>query len=473
MKKFYVSTAIPYVNSKPHVGFALELVQADAIARYHRLLGEEVFFQTGTDDNAFKNVQSAKAAGVPTASFVEANAAAFRELAVALDISFDRFVRTAAAPHREAVHKFWDALSPGDLRLERYQGLYCVGCEDFLLEGNLSGGLCPEHRVRPEPVAEENFFFRLSAYQGRLRQLVADGAVEIVPATRRREVLGFIDQGLRDISVSRAAGRAGDWGIDVPGHPAQVVYVWIDALVNYLSGGGPWEEAAERVHVIGKNVLKFHAVYWPALLLSVGLPPPSKIVAHGFLTVGGEKISKSGGNAVDPLPLVKSHGADALRYYLLRRFSPFDDGDFSLEDFASAYHSDLASGIGNLVSRLLKLCELARFAEFIPPPGTPPAPDGYHQASRNHEHNLALRALWRGVAELNVAINAAKPWEAVKAGDAAGLKPRLAEWLEALHALAHWLSPFLPGAARKIQEALAARPLRADGQLFPKHLALV
>jgi methionyl-tRNA synthetase len=360
--KLYITTSIPYVNAAPHVGFALELVQADVIARLNRLRGKATRFQTGSDENAIKNVLAAAEQGLDPAEFVHRNTQRFRDLTRALNISTDDFIRTTEARHQQGVREFWRRLRPQDLYRKAYQGLYCTGCEDFYLPKDLVDGCCPEHRTRPVEVAEENYFFRLSSYQQQLAGLLESGVIQVVPDTRRNEVLKFIYGGLQDISVSRTTARTGGWGITVPGDSSQTIYVWIDALINYVSGPGLgggdawrhwWDADCHKVHVIGKNVWKFHAVYWPALLLSAGLPLPNTIVVHGFVTAEGRKIGKSLGNVVDPFELVERFGADAIRYYLLRAIPAFDDGDFSAQRLQRLYQADLANGIGNLVSRLV------------------------------------------------------------------------------------------------------------------------
>lgn len=473
--KLYITTTIPYVNARPHVGFALELAQADAIARYHRLRGEEVRFQTGTDENAFKNVSAAREHGLDTRQFVDANAARFRALAEALGVSHDEFVRTTEARHALAVHRLWASLRPSDVFRRRYDGLYCAGCEDFLLDRDLVGGRCPDHGVPPTPVAEENWFFRLSAWQDQLDAIVAEGRLRIVPDSKRNEVLAFIRRGLDDISISRHADRSGGWGISVPGDPTQVIYVWIEALVNYLTGLGYgqspewarfWGAGTRKVHVLGKNVWKFHAVYWPALLLSAGLPLPDDLVVHGFLTEDGRKISKSSGSAVDPFAVLEKVGPDALRYYLLRGIPPFEDGDFSLERLKGLHNAELANELGNLVSRVTALCAKSGFRE--PPAGAAPeAPPGYHEAWERFAYDEAIRALRAVVVGLNRRIEEARPWELLKAGNPSALGPRLREWLDELHRVAWWLSPFVPDAVERIQDALA-RPGVPSGAVFPR-----
>jgi methionyl-tRNA synthetase len=473
----YVTTTIPYVNAPPHIGFALELVQADAIARYHRLLGATVRLQTGTDENAFKNVLSARARGVPVEELVDENAARFRALCDALDISQDHFVRTTEVAHRRAVHALLGRLKPGDVYRAAYQGLYCAGCEDFYLERDLvDGRLCPEHRTAVVEVAEHNYFFRLSAYAQRVRDLIASQRLRIVPGARETEVLRFIDRGLDDISISRDAGRAGGWGIPYPGDSGQVVYVWIDALVNYLSGlGFPddacvdrfWGSGARKLHVIGKNVWKFHAVYWPALLLSAGLDVPDEIFAHAFLTIEGKKISKSSGSAPDPVQYVERLGADALRYFLLRYARPFEDTDFSVSRLEAAYDADLANGLGNLCSRLTALAAAAAL-EGCTGAEVPDPPSGFHDAARAFRFDQALATLWDGVAQINREVSEARPWDHVRAGRVDAARGDLSQWVERLASLAYWLAPFLPSTARAIRGAVSQSPIRKCGPLFPR-----
>ncbi len=311
MTALYVTTAIPYVNAAPHLGHALELVQADVLARHARLRGRPVRFLTGTDDNALKNVTAAHAAGVPVRDFVDRNADRFAALREPLSLSFDDFIRTGADPrHRPGVELLWRrCAAAGDFYRRDYQGLYCAGCEQFWTTADLVGGSCPEHGVPPEPVAERNWFFRLSRHQETLRRILESGTVRIEPAARRNEVLAFLRHGLADFSASRPAARAAGWGIPVPGDPDQVVYVWWDALANYVTAlgyatGDPayprwWVDSADRVHVIGKGIVRFHAVYWLALLLSAGLPLPTAIHVHDYLSVDGAKLSKSAGNAAN------------------------------------------------------------------------------------------------------------------------------------------------------------------------------
>ena len=473
-RPLYVTTTIPYVNAPPHIGFALELVQSDAIARYHRLRDRVVRLQSGTDENAFKNVLSARARGVPVQTLVDENAARFRSLSHALGISADRFVRTTDATHCRAVIEFLERLRPEDVYRTDYRGLYCPGCEDFYLEQDLEQGLCPDHRTPVVAVAERNVFFRLSAWQERVRELIASRRIRIIPETREREVLQFIDRGLVDISISRDAARSEGWGIPFPGDSSQVVYVWIDALINYLSGLGypdsveveRFWNSAEKCHVIGKNVWKFHAIYWPALLLSAGLPVPDRIVVHGFLTSEGRKISKSAGDAVDPVEYITRYGADAVRYFLLRHTPPFDDADFSIARLEAAYTADLANGIGNLASRLTTLCEAADVAGDETRHSA--APPDFEEHVGAYRFDLALATLWGEVTQLNRDVGAAKPWEHVKSGDLARARDALTPLVARLADVAYWLAPFLPSTASAISTALSGPRIRKVAPLFPR-----
>jgi methionyl-tRNA synthetase len=379
---FYITTAIPYVNAEPHLGHALELVQADVLARHRRLRGQPVRFLTGTDDHALKNVAAARAAGLAVREFVDANAARFRGLRDPLGLSFDDFIRTSAdARHRAGVERLWrQCADRGDFYLRRYRGLYCNGCEQFYPPAELDHGVCAEHRVVPEPVAEENWFFRLSRHTGELLHALQSGRVRVEPVTRRNEVLAFIRAGLADFSVSRPAARGHGWGIPVPGDPSQIIYVWWDALANYITalgyGGGDeppyrdwWVNSGERVHVIGKGITRFHAVYWLALLLTAGQPLPTAIYVHEYLSAGGAKLSKSAGNAISPYDLAGRFGTDAVRWWLLRDVARLGDTDFTAGRLVACANGDLANGLGNLQQRTLTLVHRYRAGRIAGPAG--------------------------------------------------------------------------------------------------------
>jgi methionyl-tRNA synthetase len=475
-RKTYLTTTIPYVNAKPHVGFALELAQADAIARYRRLLGEEVQFQTGTDDNAFSNVLSARAAGVPVEEFVAGNSRHFSELCADLSISADRFVRTAEPSHHKAVQVFLSHLDPADLYRATYRGFYCPRCEDFYLERELDGLLCPEHQKEVDEVEESNFFFRLSRYEEEIHDIIASRRLRILPETREAEVLNFIERGLRDFSVSRDAARSGGWGVPFPGDADQVVYVWIDALINYISGlgypssdltSGTWNPDVEKIHVIGKNVWKFHAVYWPALLLSAGLDLPDAVLVHGFLTNDGKKISKSDGTAINPSEYIRRFGAEAVRFYLLRYVRPFEDTDFSASHLKRVYLADLANNLGNLLTRLTALSETAG-VQGITNSALPPAPEGFHQALSRFRFDLALGSLFTEVSQINRDLANRRPWETLKAGRVNEANEDLKGWVLRFDAVAYWLSPFLPRTSSAIRDTLRADRIQKSTSLFPR-----
>ena len=476
MNTCYVTTSIPYVNARPHVGFALELAQADVIARWRRLKGQDTFFLTGTDENAIKNVQVAAREGITPRELCDRNAVFYHRLAGALNASVDNFIRTSSKPHHRGTSRFWTACRKEDIYLKRYQGLYCVGCEDFYLEKDLQDGRCPTHGTQPETVEEENYFFRLSAYQDRLQGLIESGKLRILPDARRNETLGFIRQGLRDFSISRIRERSGGWGVPVPGDPSQILYVWFDALSNYITGLGYghdgegfrryWLGGTQKAHVIGKDILRFHAVYWPAMLLSAGLPLPETVLVHGFLTVEGQKISKSLDNAVDPFPFIEQYGADALRYYLLRAIPSGSDGDFSEGRFREIYTADLANGLGNLVRRLEVLCQRSGYQIQDKPCCALPA--GIEEAVEGFQFHTALQILWDRVRCLNREIEAVRPWDLLKAGQNAELTRHLWAWVRDIRTIAHALSPFLPETAEKILAQFLPGRVAPGEPLFPR-----
>jgi|HubBroStandDraft_4_1064222.scaffolds.fasta_scaffold11244_4 methionyl-tRNA synthetase len=504
-QRIYLSTTIPYVNSRPHIGHALELVQADVLARHHRRIGDAVRLQSGTDDNSLKNVLAAAAEGISTRELVHRNAAAFAGLREHLSLSYDDFIRTSSdSRHRPGVERLWRACeASGDLYRKSYEGLYCVGCEQFYIPAELDGGNCPEHGVPPQPVAEENWFFRLSRYGDRLRELITSGTLRIEPAGRRNEVLGLIAGGLEDFSVSRPAARARGWGIGVPGDPAQVIYVWWDALGNYITSlrygtGGQdyqrwWAEADQRIHLVGKGVLRFHAVYWPAILLSAGEELPTDILVHDYLTVDGRKISKSAGTAAgnDPAVLTDTYGADAVRWWLLRDVPRAGDADFTVDRLIGRANDDLANGLGNLVSRVVSLAHSSRNGVVRPcarPAGTSRwlaagggcgaadapewpadaadllaaierAPGAVRDALARFDFRAATAAVWAIVEQANRYVDATEPWHlarAEKAGDAgagARLDAVLGALLAACQVLAAEIWPFLPDLAARLAVA--------------------
>jgi methionyl-tRNA synthetase len=362
--KFYITTSIAYANAAPHMGHAYEAFLADVIARYKRMEGYDVFFLTGTDEHGVKISRAAERGGLGPQAFVDKNTKEFADFYTSLGVSYDEFIRTSDKErHWPGATMLWNKLTDaGDIYKSKYTGLYCVGCESFVTEKDLVNGLCPNHNVPPDKIEEENYFFRLSKYAERVKALIETDELRVIPEARKHEILSLFNEKVPDVSFSRPEGTI-PWGVPVPGDSAQVMYVWCDALANYISAlgyGGENEEKFSKywpadVHVIGKDILRFHALFWPAMLLSAGLPPPREILVHGFITSEGKKMSKSIGNVVDPKEYIEKHGQNALRAYFAREISPFEDGDFTESKFLESYNANLANGLGNLVSRVVKM----------------------------------------------------------------------------------------------------------------------
>ncbi|MGB4833599.1 MAG: methionine--tRNA ligase [Candidatus Moraniibacteriota bacterium] len=461
-KPFYITTAIDYVNAAPHVGHAVEKVLTDVVARYQVLQRgkEDVYFLTGSDENSLKNVQAAERAGRPVAEFVAENAESFKALAGSLDLFFDQFIRTTEPRHFEGAKKMWNAFKKEDLYLKKYSGLYCVGCEEFKMEKDLVDSLCPDHKVAPEVVEEENWFFKLSNYADRLLALIESGELKIYPDYRKNEVVSFIKMGLEDFSISRSVARAKGWGVPVPGDESQIMYVWVDALSNYITAldyatDGErykkfWTSDSERVHVIGKGILRFHAIYWPAMLLSAGLPLPTTIYAHEYLTINGQKMSKTLGNVIYPDELVEKFGVDGTRYLLLTSLPYSKDGDLSWEKMTEKYNADLANGLGNLVSRVMKLSEKLEVSfSVVDDFGTKETSDLLEEFRVAD----ALAHIWTYIAVLNRSIDENKPWELVKT-DYKKFESNHLVLMQEIYKIAVLLRPFLPSTSEKIETAL-------------------
>lgn len=461
-KPFFITTAIDYVNAVPHVGHATEKVLTDVVARYHRLLGDDTYFLTGSDENSLKNVQAAEKAGKETMAFVTENAEAFQSLASSLDLSFDQFIRTTEERHFRGAQKMWSAFNTEDIYTKKYRGLYCVGCEEFKNEKDLVDGKCPDHQKEPEVVEEENYFFKLSHYQDKLLQLIESGELRIYPEYRKNEVVSFITMGLEDFSISRSVERARHWGVPVPGDDSQIMYVWVDALSNYItaldyaSDGERyqkyWVGDGERTHIIGKGILRFHAIYWPAMLLSAKLPLPTTIYAHEYLTINGQKMSKSLGNVIYPDELVAKFGIDGTRYLLLTALPYSKDGDLSWEKMIEKYNADLANGLGNLVSRIIKLSEKLGKEENggeISEEGVLGALEPFFM---KFDLSSALVHIWTGVQTLNEYLGKEEPWKLQAGSEKFVEVMRYARHQLAIIALE--IEPFLPNTSAKIKTAL-------------------
>ncbi|MDE1870980.1 MAG: methionine--tRNA ligase [Candidatus Micrarchaeota archaeon] len=463
-KGFYVTTAIPYVNAAPHIGFALELVQADVIARYHRIKGEKVILLTGSDENSIKNVKAAEKQKISTQELVDRNAQAFKDVAKSLNVSYDRFAKSSIKEeHWEGVGKLWElADRNGDIYKKKYSGLYCPECEQFYKENELVGGLCPEHHIKPELIEEENYFFKLSKYQDKIKELLETGKLEVVPSSRKNEVLGFVKEGLDDFSISRSSSRAKGWGIPVPNDQSQIIYVWMDALVLYLTGIGYGKDESmfgqwwpANVHVIGKGIIKFHALYWPAFLLSAKLELPKKVFVHGYITIEGQKISKSLGNVINPLDLLKTYRADEIRYYLIREIPTFQDGDFSESALKDKINKELLGDLGNLVNRVLTLAENSKLDKFT---GNGELKTKFNLESIDNkmdalELHHALDEIMEFVRYCNKYVNDKKPWT-LQGSDLEGVLYNL---LESLRVISILLYPFIPSTSEKIAAKLGMK----------------
>jgi methionyl-tRNA synthetase len=471
MSKFYITTPIYYVNDLPHIGHAYTTIAADVVARYHRQQGDEVLFSAGVDENGQKVVQAAEKADKPPREYVDWMAEAWQTTWSQLGISYDHFIRTTAPEHKKAVYDFIAKVeAAGDIHKGDYEGLYCVGHEAFLRPDELVDGKCPEHNAVPKKVKEENYFFKLSKYQQPLLDHIKAHPEFIQPATRRNEVVAFIERGLDDLSVSR---KDAHWGIPWPDDNSQAIYVWFDALVNYLTVAGypaadytRWWPA--NVHLIGKDISRFHAVYWPAMLLSAGLPLPKQVFAHGFFTVDGKKISKSLGNAINPVELAGNYGVDALRFYLMREMPFGSDGEFSHERFRQVYESELANELGNAVQRVASMVTRYLGGTIGEVPKAAHDVGLYRDEMQALRLDRALEELWVHVRGVNQFIEEEKPWELAKS-DHAQLQTVLSQAVADILHIAMLLAPFIPATAGRIAQTFAGGTVDPGiGILFPK-----
>lgn len=471
--RFFVTTPIYYVNGAPSVGHAYTLIAADVLARYHRLLGEEVFFLTGTDENSQKNVEAAEKAGkgdqIP--AYLDEMAALWKKTCTDLQITYTRFIRTTEADHAKAVEKFWKAVeAKGDIFRGTYEGLYCKGCEAFYTQTDLLEGLCPIHKTPPEQIQEQNYFFRLTAYREALLKYIETHPDFIQPISRRNEVVSYIEHFMTDISISRSTMK---WGIPVPGDETQRIYVWFDALINYLTGVGyasdeklfeSWWPA--NLHLVGKDIIKFHCALWPAMLLSAGLPLPEQVFAHGYFTVDGEKMGKSLGNVIDPLEITNAWGNDVLRFYLLREIRFGEDGDFSRARLSLRYESELANELGNFAQRVLAMTDkyLGGLVPLVAEDalGAARAWSAYHAALSSCHFHEALDIIWSLLRSGNQFVEERAPWKLAKEEKTVELQETLYVLLETLRHIAWMLRPIMPDASARILERLGQNILTCE-----------
>ena len=490
-EKFYITTSIAYANAQPHMGHAYEAVLTDIIARYKSMRGVSTFFLTGMDEHGDKIVRASQKADMGPQAFVDANGEKFKELFKKFNISYDYFVRTSDKTHHwTGAQTLWGKLSDsGDIYKGVYKGLYCVGCEAFVTEKELVDGKCPHHDAAPEKVEEENYFFRLSKYTEQLKEKITSGELSIIPISRKNEILSFLEGGLEDISFSRPEGVI-PWGVPVPGQRGHMMYVWCDALSNYITGLGFGRKDDENfkkfwpadTHVIGKDIVRFHAIIWPAMLLSAGLPLPKNILVHGFITSGGKKMSKSLGNVIDPMGLEDKYGVESLRYFFAREITPFEDGDFTEEHFMETYNANLANGLGNLVSRTIKMAgqyfdgkvsqaidiDVPLKREFVAV-GDSAKIEGYsipylirtkflpeyYEHMDSFEINKAADVVWQLIGTLDGYIASHEPFKLIKTEKQ---KTENIIWslLFGLHYISHMITPVMPDTAKKIEDVLGA-----------------
>jgi len=481
MSKFYITTPIYYVNDKPHIGHAYTTVLADVLARYHRLMGEEVFFLVGTDEHGAKIEAAAEQAGKSPREFCDENVEAFREAWKSLDISYSNFIRTTDSSHEKAVSNALDYLYKKDFIYKGvYKGLYCRGCEQYKTDDDLVDGKCPDHQTEPEVMEEESYFFRLSQFGGELERSISGGKLKIEPAERKNEVLSFIRNGLQDISISRKKIK---WGVPLPFDKKFTTYVWVDAFLNYLTGLGwdgkisprpPLKKGGERrglkfwppdVQLMSKDILRVHATIWPALLLALKIPLPKKLYIHGFFTINGQKMSKSLGNVIWPKQLTEKFGADGTRYLLMSSLADGHDGDISWEKLTAKYNTDLANELGNLVSRVMNLAKGFEIA----------VRDGSLKIKSEKVRKLldeikpkeVLDEIWKEVDWANKYVEETRLWELVKTNKKQA-KRVLEELLAGLINIAENLKPFMPETAERVIKILESGEIKKGEILFPR-----
>ncbi len=468
--KYYLTTAIPYANANPHIGHALEFLYTDVMARYQRLLGRDVYFLTGTDEHGQKMLKTAKELNKPVEEFALEKSATYSNLIDQWNISNNDFIRTTENRHMQSAQELWKkSLANGDIYKKTYTGLYCVGCESFKIEKDLVDGKCPDHNRVPETLSEENYFFKLSKYQKQIEDFFEQNPNFVYPEHRFKEMKNILKNGLEDVSISRVKEKL-PWGVPVPDDKNQVMYVWFDALTNYISALGWGRQGNELfnkfwpadAHVIGKEINRFHSLLWPAMLMSAGVEVPKQIAVHGWITVDGQKMSKSVGNVIDPLELVQKYPLEAVRYFLMREILFDNDGDFSYAKFNERYQADLANGLGNLTNRVLVMIE--KYCESTIPETSKVDNEiieqvakiyaEYQQGMEAWRFDRALESVWKFITYCDQMISDRQPWAMIKAGKEDEVKDLLHHLAEGLRHIAIMILPIMPETAEKIMTQL-------------------
>ncbi len=469
-REIYITTAIPYVNGKPHIGHAMDYCLADVCARYHRLLKDNVKFQAGTDEHGGKIFQKAKELGVSVQTYVDNNSDEFRGFINELNVSNTDFIRTTDEEHVRRVQEIWQRLE-NHIYKAKYEGWYCTGCERFITDKEYeeNGGVCPDHQKPYEKLSEENYYFRIGDFKEQIREAIESEAMVILPDFRKKEILRLLEDS-PDVSISRPKSQL-EWGVPVPGDDEQVMYVWIDALSNYITVLGypdndewrKWWPAT--VQVVGKDILRFHAIIWPAMLLGLGLELPKTILSHGMVLSNGQKMSKSIGNVVDPIEVLDKHGVDAFRYYFLRHIDTFADSDYTNEKFEMAYSNELANDLGNLVQRV---ATLAHKNNIVIDDNMPTLPEEYCALMDKYDYSKAFDYVWEKIQGLNRQIDETKPWSLAKQGEKEKLDECMKRLIDGILRVSLMLSPFIPGTAEKINN-IFVNPIEPPKEpLFPK-----